>query len=265
MSEAGLRSLAKKAPTSYTCWDEPKKSGGVRHIEAPFENLKSAQRRVAELLSRVQTPAYLMAPVKGRSYVDNGAAHLGARVFRLLDLEDFFPSCTSKRVFWFFNTALQCSDDVAGTLTRLTTLEGRLPQGSPASPLLAYWAYREMWDQIERVCSPAENTLTVYADDITISGSCIRESDIWRIKQLIHRYGHRYSRKKERKLIDRAAPVTGTIVSGEALLLPNRQHKQIKHVRDALEKAPHDHGREKLKRQLRGRLVQQRQILEHQG
>ena len=100
----GLNALA-QTEKRYRCWDEKKKSEGFRHIEAPDENLKKVQRRISDLLQRIQPPDHLMAPVKRRSYVDNAAAHRGARAFCLLDIEDFFPSCTDKKVFWFSTNA----------------------------------------------------------------------------------------------------------------------------------------------------------------
>jgi retron-type reverse transcriptase len=246
----------------YRCWTEPKKNGGIREIEAPLDDLKDVQKRISELLSRVKAPDYLMAPVKGRSYVDNAAAHVGARAFRLLDIEDFFPSCTEKRIFWFFNTVMCCSVDVAATLAHVATRNGRLPQGSPCSPILAFYAYLDMWEAIEAIVKAGQNRLSLYADDITISGSHIRETDIWLIKQRLHKYGHRYNRDKERAIIDKAADVTGVIIRDDVLLLPNRQHKALA---TAIRKRGVASANEliAIERQIRGRVAQASQITRH--
>jgi retron-type reverse transcriptase len=247
----------------YRCWNEPKKNGSLREIEAPLDDLKEVQARISELLKRVKAPEYLMAPVKGRSYVDNAAAHVGARVFRLLDIEDFFPSCTEKRVFWFFSSAMCCADDVAAILARIATRNGRLPQGSPCSPILAFYAYFDMWETINRIAEGGQSRLSLYADDITISGSCVREADIWKIKQTLHKFGHRYNRDKERAIINRAADITGVIVKDDVLLLPNRQHKALAAAMRMRGAAASAKERIAIDRQIRGRIAQAGQITRH--
>jgi hypothetical protein len=262
VSLAGLKRLA-NCGGEYRCWDEAKKSGGTRRIEAPPEALKAVQRRISDLLQRITPPDYLMAPVKRRSYVHNAAVHVGAKAFRLLDVEDFFPSCTDKRVFWFFHKKMLCAADVAAVLTKLATRNGHLPQGSPCSPILAYFAYCDMWDGINAIVKQSGCKLSIYADDITISGEVVRENDVWKVKQTLHRAGHRYSMKKERSIICRPADITGVIVVGDDLLLPNRQHQLLTKVRRERQSATGQKERQVLDRRVRGRVAQARQITGH--
>ncbi|MEL6663017.1 MAG: reverse transcriptase family protein [Pseudomonadota bacterium] len=262
LSRNALEALA-QTEGRYQSWEEDKKSGGKRRIDAPHDNLKAVQKRIANLLQRVTPPDYLMAPVKRRSYVSNAAVHIGSRAFRLLDIEDFFPSCRDHRVYWFFHSIMQCSSDVAALLTKLTTFRGALPQGSPCSPILAYYAYVDMWEEINAIAVAADCKLSLYADDITISGKTVYEKDVWAIKQCLFRFGHRYSERKERALIDRPADITGVIVSGDELLLPNRQHKELARVARAFDKAKDARERTYLGRQMRGRTAQAGQITQH--
>jgi hypothetical protein len=252
-----------KSEGLYRFWNEPKKNAGFRHIEAPFENLKSVQSHIAKYLRRIEPPDFLMAPVLGRSYVHNAAVHVGQRCFRLLDIEDFFPNCTDKKVFWFFHKVMLCSKDVAAILTKLTTRQGHLPQGSPTSPFLAFFAYRDMWYEISDVVRAGGYTLSIYADDITISGETIYERDIWAVKQLLHKHGHRYCADKERKLIGKPADVTGVIISEDRLLLPNRQHKKISILNKEYNPKSSGKTAETIARRLRGRHAQAKQILDH--
>lgn len=262
VSTEGMKRLA-ECGAEYRCWDEPKKSGGTRRIEAPPESLKIVQRRISDQLQRITPPHYLMAPVRRRSYVHNAAIHVGARAFRLLDVEDFFPSCKDKRVFWFFNKTMECAPDVAAILTKLATLNGHLPQGSPCSPILAYFAYHDMWDEIHTIVASGQCRLSIYADDITISGDVVYERDVWAIKKVLHRAGHRYSQKKERSIVGKPADITGVIVSGDDLLLPNRQHRELSAVRRQRQTMSGHQDRQKLDRQIRGRVAQAEQISGH--
>nr|WP_143840515.1 hypothetical protein [Novosphingobium panipatense] len=99
----------------------PEKAPFYRPIDIPEPSLKKVQSRIAKLLSRITPPDWLFSPCKGRSYVDNAARHKGARAFWLLDIKDYFPSCTNRKLAHFFRSDLQCSKDVTAILVRLTT------------------------------------------------------------------------------------------------------------------------------------------------
>ncbi len=166
----------------------PIQTESYRPIDIPIPRLKKIQSRVANLLARIQTPNFLFSPVKGRSYVDNAAHHIGSNAFWLLDVADYFPSCSANNVARFFRRDLSCSPDVTAILVRLITLGGCLPQGSPCSPILAYYCNRPMWLAIECQTKTADCKLSLYADDITISGGIVPKKLIWEIKK-------NYSRK----------------------------------------------------------------------
>ena len=232
----------------------------MRDISAPIPPLKSVQARIANLLSRISSPDYLFAPVKGRSYVDNAARHIGAQSVRLLDIQDFFPNCTIKKVIWFFRKRMECSPDVAVILARIATENGFLPQGSPCSPVLAYFAYIDMWEEIAARVSSDGCRLSVYADDLTISGNAVPEAMIWDIKRLLHKHDHRYAANKERARRSRPAEITGVILTREGIAPPNRQRQKIYRVRNELRHATSSAQVMKLQAQLCGRLAQVHQI-----
>lgn len=243
----------------YYEFQKPKKSGGFRDISAPIDPLKQVQKRLALLLQRIAPPDYLFAPVEGRSYVDNAARHIGAKSVRLLDIEDFFPSCSVKKAAWFFGRKMECSPDVTAILCKLVTSADCLPQGSPASPILAYLCYIEMWSEIQAIVERAGCRLSVYADDLTISGNVVHEAMIWEVKQTLFRHGHRYSREKERSRRGSPAEITGVILSRNGVTAPNRQHRRIHELRDELRNAPVEEAAQ-LNRKLSGRLSQLAQI-----
>jgi hypothetical protein len=232
---AELISLSRAADGLYSEFQVAKKNGGTRGVENPKRNLKLLQARIARLLGRVKPPEYLFCPVKGRCYVANAAQHRGQRVIHCLDIRKYFPSTSSKRVFWFFNTVMQCERDIAAVLTRLATYEGYLPTGSPLSPILAFFAHYDVWETIWRICRREGYTLTVYIDDVTISGMALSPAAIWEIKRSIHGAGLRYH--KEKRYIDRPAEITGVIVDSGTLLPPNRQLKKLTQTRAALRRS----------------------------
>ncbi len=244
----------------YRHFTKRKSSGGVREISAPRDDLKDVQSRIAELLCRIAPPYYLFAPVSGRSYVDNAAAHLGARSIRLLDIEDFFPSCTANKALWFFRKRMECSPDVAAVLRGIVTHKGSLPQGSPCSPILAFLCYVDMWEEIAHIVQISGCAFSVYADDVTLSGESVPERAVWKIKEILRKHGHRYNADKERSIRDRPAEITGVILRRSGLHAPNRQHRKLHDLRqEARRTSPNTHGRS-LMAQVRGREAQMNQI-----
>ena len=246
----------------YHSFTKTKKDGGKRLIDAPQDDLKAAQSRIAQLLQRITPPDFLFAPVAGRSYVDNAAVHIGARSGRLLDIKDFFPSCTANKVIWFFRTRMGCSDDIAVMLKEIVTLNSSLPQGSPCSPILAYLCYVDMWREVEILVSNSQCRLSVYADDITISGQIIPEKMIWRIKETLYRHGHRYHLEKERSHVNRPSKVTGVILTRNGLKLPNCQHQKIFQIKKQIRATRSLKEQSRLEMQLRGRIAQKNQVIE---
>ncbi|HEX8366150.1 MAG TPA: reverse transcriptase family protein [Allosphingosinicella sp.] len=257
ITPAELRSLA-SGDALYTEFDVPKKNGrGVRHVENPRRPLKLAQAKIARQLAKIDPPDFLFCPVKRRCYVTNAAAHRGHRMVQCLDIKSFFPSTPQRRVFWFFHKIMQCERDIAGLLAKLACYKGHLPTGSPLSPIIAYFAYYDLWHRISAFCKERGYTFTVYIDDVTISGTRVPRSDIWLVRRMIYGAGLRYH--KQKTFIDRPPEVTGVILLGERLAAPFRQHKKMREAEAALSTA-HEGDRHELLGRLAGIRGQIRQI-----
>ncbi|MEZ2221901.1 reverse transcriptase family protein [Rhizobium sp. RCC_161_2] len=258
LSIGEMQLLAKDANALYSEFDVLKKSGGVRGVESPHHRLKTVQARIANLLSRIAPPDYLFCPVKGRCYVKNAAEHLGQRVVHCLDIRKYFPSTPSRRIYWFFFSIMQCEKDVASILANLATYQGHLPTGSPLSPIMAFFAYSDVWEIIAGYCEVHGYRLTIYIDDVTISGASLSPSVLWDVKRAIHGAGLQYH--KERHFVDRPAEITGVIVHREQLLVPNRQLKKLRETERDLKQPHSDIHRKKLLERLAGLRAQTSQI-----
>lgn len=263
LTASELRQLTKHHDTLYKEFPVPKKDGGLRGVENPHRVLKMAQAKIARILSQIQPPNYLFCPVKGRCYVSNAAQHRNHRVVRCLDIRKYYPSTPSRRVYWFFNNIMKCAPDIAATLTSLGTYHGHLPTGSPLSPILAYFSFYDLWEQVAELCGKHGYTLTVYIDDVTISGTNLAPAVIWGIKRAIHRAGLRYH--KEKHYIDRPAEITGVIVDGERLIVPHRQLKKLHATKQDLHKTTDKAAASKLESRISGMMGQISQIQKMQG
>jgi retron-type reverse transcriptase len=224
-----LEQLAKDT-AAYHEWDDlDEDSGKVRHIENPQPRLKKVQGRITKLLGTIEPPDFLFCPAKRRSFVSNAKRHIGSKVVFTIDIKKYFQSSRPQRVFHFFRTCMECSPDVAAVLTKLSTFKGHLPTGSPLSPLMSFYAHWDMWCRIATVVKTENCTLTVYMDDLTVSGQRISGQLIWAIKKIIHGTGLRYH--KEKYYAGRFSVITGIIVREEKLSLPNAKHRKAYLIR----------------------------------
>jgi hypothetical protein len=255
-----LKLLVTNCDALYKEFDIQKKSGGTRRVENPARPLKLIQARVARFLGRIRPPDYLFCPVKGRSYVSNAAQHRNGRVIRCLDIRKYFPNTPSRRVYWFFQKVMQCEPDVAAVLAKLATYRQHLATGSPLSPIMAYFAYFDVWEGVAQIARQANCVLTVYIDDVTISGQIVRASVLWDVKRAIHRAGLRYHKAKT--YIDQPAEVTGVIIRDGTLCPPNRQKRKLMLTKRALAQKPPESLEKKLTGQLKGLEGQLSQIIQ---
>lgn len=233
----------------YREWDDTSKKK-VRHIENPCHQLKIVQKRINDLLMQVEPPDYLYCPARGRDQIKNVLIHRYAGEVRSLDIKDFHPSVPSRRVFWFFREKMRCVDNVAGILTAIVTYKGHLPTGGSASSIIAFLAYIDMWEEIDAIARNAGCTMTIYGDDITVSGHNVPERIMWAVKQAIRKRGLYYH--KETHCAGETKVVNKLIVRDGRLARPNRQLLKEHETRIALQADCPKGEREILLRRLRG-------------
>lgn len=168
--------------TLYDTFPIPKKSGGLRWINAPHAPLMEALRELKrifedELLALYHTSAF--AYVKGRNTMDAVKRHQanGSKWFAKTDFSDFFGSTTPAFVLGMLQMIFPFSEIVKDPFGRealsmaldLCFLNGGLPQGTPISPMLT----NLMMIPIDHALSGALRSkgfvYTRYADDIQIS------------------------------------------------------------------------------------------------
>lgn len=260
-SVTALEGMADKSVQHYEYWEEEKADGSMRPLCRPHEGLDKVQSRISYLLACIKTPDYVHAPVPGKTYVTNAAVHRGSRSFALLDIENFYPSCREEKVVSFFKNKMMCSLDVAVILARLCCDKGSLPQGASTSPILSYWTYSQMWDSICAICSKAGNKFTLYLDDLSISGDQVLGQTLWQVRKQVRKHGLKIKESKTRRLLNKPADITGAIVSGEELRLPNCQHQKLSLSQSQFSKPGGDRVRKA--NVLRGRRAQAKQVIGH--
>jgi retron-type reverse transcriptase len=202
-----LRFLAFSRKTStvthYQRFVLPKKTGGERIISAPMPRLKAAQHWV---LNHILQPVELHDAAHGfrpqRSIVSNAQPHVASAVVINLDLQDFFPTLSYKRVKGVFKALgyAEAAATIFGLLctepdTERVTLDGKtyyvatserhLPQGAPTSPALTNILCRRLDKRLVKVTEELGFVYTRYADDLTFSAK--QPDDCANLSRLLRR------------------------------------------------------------------------------
>jgi hypothetical protein len=231
-----------------------KRGGGERAIWAPLPTLKAAQhwvlRNVAEKLP-VHGAAHGFLP--GRSTLSNAAAHTGARLVVKMDVKDFFPTVTLKRVKGIFRKA-GYREQVATLLALLCTEAPRevveqdgqtyyvslgprcLPQGAPTSPALTNTLCLRLDRRISGLAQSLGYRYTRYADDLTFSlplghrGKPRLGTLLGQVRRIVEAEGFRLHPDKTR--VHRSGgrqQVTGLVVNGTgAPRVPRALRRQLR-------------------------------------
>lgn len=230
------------------------KSRKPRLIESPHPKLKIIQKRIRNMLAKIEVPDNIFSGIRGRSYVDNATLHIGNRYLFKIDLTAFFPSIRRETVYSFFGEDLHCSPDVSEILTNFTTVDltkastkdikevyqflksknirsyNHLISGAPSSQVLSYLVNHKMFDEIQTISEENNVVMSVYVDDITFSSDFyISNKFKTKIYDVIKKYGYRVSKKKV-KSYSKLCPklVTGVIIdSAGQLTLRNSLRKKI--------------------------------------
>lgn len=231
-----------RRPDNFRRYIDRSRTGKERLIEAPAPRAKEFQARLLELLQRVELPDYLHSARPGRSYLTNSLSHCEAEGCTLtIDIDSFYPSVSRERVIDFFQVALNQPRDVAETLASLLCCDGHLATGSPASPLLSFWAYRNVFDAIDARVRARGGVFTLYIDDMAITGQGFGYSDIRWISRLLRNMGLTVKESKTRVFRAHAPKlVTGRASRNGVSRAPNKQHRKMRLAQASLELNPTD-------------------------
>jgi RNA-directed DNA polymerase len=176
-----------------------------------------------------------------------------------IDVKKFFPSVSRAVIFNFFDGPLKCRRDVAGLLADILTFDAHLPTGGAASPIIAYYSFKTMFDEIAQFAESVSLTMTCYVDDMALSGPRAGKGILYEIKGIIARHGLK-SHKAHSFSASQPKVVTGVCNTPSGPRVPNKLHLKIKNGFDSLSKAQGSVEKEKILRPLLGRLEAAAQI-----
>lgn len=248
--------------SSNICYDKPEDYSKDKYrvlisIEAKW--LKKTLKKINKLLSlsmigkngkEVAYPVpYLHSSLKKRSYKTNAKTHENNRYLLVVDIQNFYPSISCKKIFNFFKYDLNLDDDIAGIYTALCTcpLDGPntgnseygIGQGLATSPVLAFLSNYRMFEYINDFAIKNNMEMTVYVDDIVFSSNKpIKQEFVDSLFGIVKRNGLKIKKSKVRIYgPNQDKKITGVcITKGGKLRVPRSKHEEIKVQYDYLSK-----------------------------
>lgn len=194
----------------YSYYLIKKRSGGYRRIITPHKNIKRIQNWIKNnILDIINVSPQATGFVKGKSILDNAIPHKNKEAIINIDLKNFFESINERRVYGIFKS-IGYSKNLAVYFAKICTAkipksrydnlneteqehfkdmlnlkEAVLVQGAPTSPILSNLICKRLDYRLSNLAIKLNLDYTRYADDITVSGSCLNLPKIGLLNKII--------------------------------------------------------------------------------
>jgi RNA-directed DNA polymerase len=213
-----------------------KRNGDLREVWQPNYQLKIIQKWILKnILYKIDVSTCAHGFVKNKSILTNAEIHCHQDPFWVFstDIQEFFPSidqCEIKKIY----KNVGYSDGVSDALSRLTTVNNRLVQGFPTSPMLSNIYFRPVDEELQKIASQYNIHYSRYADDITFSGGQKKGylTLIKKLKQIIFyvlsKYGFIVNEEKTRFMKNKHTKiVTGLVVTSKGVKVPQKYIRKL--------------------------------------
>lgn len=214
-----IKALLENIDNNYNVWSKVKTDknntpktyldGTVkkRTFRNPSTLLKLAQKRIKiNIIDKVELPTNVHGGIKGRSNITNAKIHQGHKYLFETDLQEFYPNISKEVVYQTF-LELGYSSHFSHWLTKLTTKDNQLPQGSPASLGISNLVFMKTDIKLNQFCRANSITFTRYVDDLTFSSQRNFGDKIQEILNIVINDNFKISRRKT--VYDSKQTITG--------------------------------------------------------
>ena len=232
-----LEKTAENTEKYYIVWHKKKPNGDLRELCKVKRPLRDIQKAMHRLLREAHLPESAHGGVKEKSHITNASIHCKKKFLLNFDLEKYFPSISQHRVYNLFRHELCCSPDVARLLTKLCTVNGKVPQGASTSTDIANLVFRKTDYRLDGLASKHGLAKSRYVDDISFSGDIISQSELTLIKSIIRDSGFKLNDEKEElKGRHERQIVTGLLTKYKRPRVPRKKKRQWRKEKHIFEK-----------------------------
>ncbi len=213
----------------YRNFSIPKRNGDNRLLSSPYPSLFLIQRWILEqILNKASISNNATGFCRGRSIVDHASLHVDNTSLLKLDIKDYFPSITLKRVITAFKY-IGYPSKIATSLARFCCVDKCLPQGAPTSPALSNIITRKMDYRLEMLCKKYGFVYSRYADDMAFSGKYIPKSFNRIVEKIVNDEGFTINNAKTVLINGHGKKIlTGISISNNKLKLPRNNRRLLR-------------------------------------
>jgi|SRR5690554_3773219 len=273
-----LRDIASKVDDSYTHF-QVNGSSKPRLVSEPKYELKKLQKRINyRIFEKVEFPNYLQGGITGRDYVGNASSHARAEHLVNLDIKNFYTNIRHSSVHSIFKYFFKFPDEVCDLLSKIVTLNDRVPQGACTSSYIANLVF---FNNEYHIVSELESRGIKYSrllDDITLSSNTtISPKDLDHSIKLIAGMCHKHSLKfnnskkriETRDLLNAEYTVTGLWVGHGTPKLRKNERRFIRQLvyicEKEYEKSPYSEQYNKLWNRTSGKVAKLQRLRHSQA
>lgn len=213
----------------YRSFRIPKRRGGFRVIDSPYQSLEIIQRRILDnILSSFSTHANAYAFSKRKNALAHASRHLACSELITLDIRDFFPSITRQMVIETLITR-GLSEGIANYISLLCCLNNALPQGACTSPALSNLVFSQLDERFTRLSEALLLQYSRYADDLAFSGDTIPRDMSQLVERILNSKGFELNKEKVRLKINGAKKIiTGVSISSGVPKAPREFKRRLR-------------------------------------
>jgi RNA-directed DNA polymerase len=213
-----------------------KSNGELREVWKPKYKLKTIQKWILKnILNEIKVLECAHGFVKNKSILTNAETHQHKEPFWVFstDIKDFFPSIQYYEINKIF-MGIGYSNEVSEAFSVLTTIQGKLAQGFPTSPMLSNLFLRDIDEEFQQIASRHHIRYSRYADDITFSG--VQKKGylilVKKIKEIVtfvlSKHNLVINDAKTRLMKDKHTKIiTGLVVTSQGVRIPQKYIRRL--------------------------------------
>ncbi len=216
-----------------------KKNGEPRPTHDAQPDLKQIHARIKNrILKQAIYPYYMLGgisdPENPRSCKAHAKIHSGKKIIISEDIANFYPNTSYELVKRVWKYYFKFGEEVSELLTKLTTLNGELPQGWKTSGYIANLAMLGEEPELVRTLEDRGLSYSRFIDDITVSSpfflnSVDKKFIVSNIYKMLFSCGYKPKRTKH-EIVSREAPmaVTSLNVNTRKPTVPSRLRRNVR-------------------------------------
>lgn len=203
----------------------PKKSGGMRDIIAPHEEVRNSLKKLntkLQLMYDGKNEDFQIAYKKGKCVKDGALIHKDNKHIFNIDLKDFYPSCKKELIKRYMEPYFKCSYNrqlIEDKFYDIILKDDGLFIGNPISGTLLNAVVAPVAKYMKCICKNFGMEFSMYADDMTFSSpNFIKEETVYNIfNKAFTQYNldsyFKINKKKSHGLSDCRRNITGVSIN----------------------------------------------------